>query len=140
MVRTHKITLDEANEYFTECKRWLWAMAKLKEARESGKENLPQGLSIHPEIAPIDLAWHGFVNHTQAYAEFCHHYLGRFIHLQPITQAEYEERNRLAKLDPEKLLKIRQEELKPELSYLYDLLGPEVVALWFKEYPKRPHH
>ncbi len=64
-----KVSEEEANQLFTDLKRFLWLAAVTP-----------------PNTVPtprIDEAWHCFVLYTKDYADFCDTYFGGFLHHAP---------------------------------------------------------
>ncbi len=133
-------TPEDAALLIRELKRWLFACACLKSAKTGQvPDGLPPSLTITPELIPIDRAWHCFLLFTRDYENFCSQRLGVFIHHDPLTE---EERSRFAELrdqNPEAALKVRQDSLRPQLRFIGELLGPDVLKLWFEELPRRFH-
>ena len=124
--RETEYSLEECEALFVEVKRWLWACAVS-----------PQTLIISPELIPIDRGWHCFLLYTKEYQEFCSQFLGRFIHHVPLKSQEIEFFQNQIRENPELALETRRKELQPQLTYLYDLLGAEVLKRWYQEFPKR---
>ena len=89
-------------------------------------------LLISPELELIDEMWHCFLMFTREYTAFCHDYLGRVIHHVPMTSHELLSFESVRATDPERAKKIRQDEIRPQLGYLYDLLGPETLRRWYQ--------
>ena len=121
---------EESEILFRECKRWLWACAKRQEDEHSGK-TVPSQLVISPELGRLDEMWHCFLVFTREYHEFCETRLGHFIHHIPLTSKETAEFDEIRLEDPERAIDMRREQLRPQLEYLYDLLGPDVLAEWY---------
>ena len=129
--REQGLSRPECEELFLECKRWLWACARRDEDHEAGKD-VPRMLLISPELELIDEMWHCFLMFTREYTAFCHDYLGRVIHHVPMTSHELLSFESVRATDPERAKKIRQDEIRPQLGYLYDLLGPETLRRWYQ--------
>jgi len=114
------ITTEEANEIFQELLKWLWLCAKAKYERNQNKIEVPPVLNVQAGIIIIDEIWHIFLLHTRDYEEFCHKYLGTFVHHSPAG---------IERFPPSRL------ETKNQLSYIYDNLGKETLSKWYLNYP-----
>lgn len=125
--RAHPELKKDSHLIFNETLKWLWACT-----HKQGP-----ALIISTEIEVIDLMWHQFILFTKDYSEFCKTYLGQFIHHDPLTTSQLQEFDALRNSDPIAAKKKRQEELKPQLEFLYDLLGAETLTLWYKDFPVR---
>jgi hypothetical protein len=121
---------DESEKIFLELKRWLWACAKRTEDELSGKK-VPTALIISPELKDIDEMWHCFLDRADEYKKFCDEYLGRIIEHHALSTSELEAFEKLCAADPDAALRQRQRELRPQLDYLYDLLGEQVLRNWY---------
>ena len=119
---------------FNETKRWLWACACRVRDEQAGLP-VPAELLISPELTAIDELWHCFILFTEEYERFCRERLGVFIHHRPIKAAELARFEELRRTDPKRALAERQAQLKPQLEYLYDLLGPDVLRDWYQRLP-----
>lgn len=126
----HSASEEESQALFLDCKRWLWACAKNLQDAEQGML-VPKRLLITPELKRLDEMWHCFLLFTREYHEFCERYLGRFIHHIPLTSEELRSFDHLRQLDPKQAREQRRDAVRPQLSYLYDLLGPDVLARWY---------
>lgn len=132
--REFDASCEESEILFRECKRWLWACARRLEDEQSGKP-VPSQLLISPELGRLDEMWHCFLVFTRDYHEFCETYLGRFIHHVPLTAKEIADFDDLRASDPTHAAELRREQLRPQLEYLYDLLGPDVLTEWYRRKP-----
>jgi hypothetical protein len=129
--REKNLSRQESENLFNECKRWLWACARCEEDSAEGLA-APAQLLISPELETIDEMWHCFLMFTREYFGFCEKYLGRIIHHVPLTSTQIEQFDAIRATDPERALRLRREEVRPQLGYLYDLLGPEVLSRWYR--------
>ena len=135
-----RVSAPDAALLCRESRRWLYACARLESLREScPSPQIPDSLSIVPELVPIDLAWHCFLLFTQDYQDFCQKYLGRFIHHQPLTRLQRESFASLREHNPEAALVSRQQQLRPQLMFLGELFGADILNFWFQELPQRFH-
>lgn len=76
--RNHHVTRHYAERMMGQALVFLKAQASIVRARAEGKP----WVRIVPTV-PVDPAWHAFMLRSQAYAEFCSKYAGRFIHHVP---------------------------------------------------------
>lgn len=130
------LSFEDANEIFTETKRWLWLCAKKGQEVKEGRAEF-FAIPLFDEAYAIDLMWHTFILFTQDYFDFCETYFGGYIHHQPKPWAEKQAwRARLA-ADPEKAMEERHEHLRKVYSHFYDELGPEILIRWCEEFPTR---
>jgi len=108
------IALQEILKYF-----WLSKKHQLERSEQPDNESLQFRAAIHAEMKEIDDMWHTFLLFTQDYANFCQDYFGSFIHHDPSVE-EIAQSQEDYKID-----------LQRYLSYIYDLLGPQTLKLWF---------
>lgn len=132
----YNVTMADAEEVFTEMKRWLWICAKRKMAVDGGHVDFIR-VPLFNEVNVIDKMWHTFLLYTQDYAHFCHYYFGFFIHHEPRSKAERLEWQKLIAADPERAWQERKDDLKKVYEYLYDELGPETLLKWCEDFPAR---
>lgn len=132
----HSLSLQDADEIFTELKRWLWLCAKRKIELDAGIGE-PFQIPLFNEANAIDQAWHTFLLFTEDYAFFCENYFGFFIHHNPRPSAERKEWQEEIAANPKKAKQIRRAQLEKVYGYLYDQLGPETLVRWCEEFPKR---
>jgi hypothetical protein len=126
----------DAEEIFTECKRWLWISAKRKVELERGiGESFI--VPLFNEAFAIDLMWHTFLLFTEDYSEFCERHFGFFVHHYPRPRAERLAWAEKIRTDPEGARAERTASLEKVYSYLYDELGPEILVKWCEEFPAR---
>ncbi len=132
----YKISEEDSEDVFREMLRWLWICAKRKHAVESGEaEHL--AVPLFNEARVIDMMWHTFLLYTQAYADFCDHYFGFFIHHQPKSRAERKAWQHVIATDPERARREREAHLKQVYEYLYEELGEATLIKWCEELPAR---
>jgi hypothetical protein len=118
----YAISQDEAQEIFTEMKKWLWLSAQRKIAVRNGQLEDFGSLVIHTGMVVIDELWHVFILHTKDYTDFCERYFGFYIHHSPGSPdflPQSEEKNRA------------------QLNYIWELLGEETLLKWYEGYPVR---
>lgn len=127
-MKNHGVSLPEAQEIFTETKRWLWFAAQ-----RSPSDQLP----LFNDGNPIDLMWHTFLLFTFDYAQFCQKYFGKFVHHYPRLSAEVQEFECRMQENPEKLLQEHKQVLKNMYELIHDELGADVLIRWCEEYPER---
>ena len=122
-VDKYDVTEQEANELFTETKKFLYLSHF-------------ERVFITNDILIIDEMWHNFVLFTSDYQKFCDTYFGHFKHHKPSTKAEKEERE-LKKVENKELVqKEFLENIEWLMSVTYDRLGHETVEKWFEKFPE----
>jgi len=109
---------DEAEEIFDDMKRLVWLVAEHMARGERFRVNLLMRI--------VDEMWHTFVYFTDAYAQFCQQYFGRFIPHRPTTAGE-----RAEILDTNEQLLVRP------FRQATGALGLDVARRWFLTYPTR---
>ena len=129
-------TAEDCESIFTETKRWLWACARRAEDEKNGK-SVPLSLLISPELTVMDGMWHCFLSSEKMYNDFCNGTLGSFVEHIPMTEDQIRKFDKLRSKNPEAALLLRQQEIRPQLDYLYDLVGPDVIRRWYLEFPAR---
>lgn len=130
------VSQGDAEEIFTECKRWLWLCAKRKRELESGRgESFV--VPLFNEAFAIDLMWHTFLLFTEDYARFCEQKFGFFVHHYPRPRAERLAWQEKIRTDPEGARAERSASLERVYASLYDELGPEILVKWCEEFPAR---
>jgi hypothetical protein len=132
----HGVSLDDAEELFTETKRWLWLCCHQRRASERG-EGRYVAVPLLSEARAVDLMWHTFLLFTRDYAAFCEKYFGFFVHHNPQTRKEAEDWQTQLDSDRQGALRERKAVLKPAYELIYDVLGKDVLIRWVEEYPKR---
>ena len=132
----HSVSVSDAQEIFTETKRWLWICAKRKVMVDNGEIDF-MPFPLFNEANAIDLMWHTFLLYTQDYADFCNQYFGFFIHHQPRSRAERLEWQKTIQENPDYAREVRKETLRKSYEYLYDEIGPEILVKWCEEFPAR---
>ena len=86
----HDVSFEEAEDIFTETKRWLWYRGKLIHDAKSNNKILKQSFIDIPLLI-IDEMWHTFILFTKDYRLFCQNYLYTFIDHNPTTKTEKDE-------------------------------------------------
>lgn len=127
----YKLSFRQANDVFTETKRWLWLCARAL-VQPSG----PQPLFIigMKELGMIDEMWHTFLLFTPVYAEFCEHHFGRFIHHLPSTRDEQERARARRRADPEGYEREQLAAFRKEIAFVGQELGAATLRKWFTTY------
>lgn len=113
-MRETGLDASDADEIFTEMKRWLWLCGTSPDAP----------VNMVGEAFVIDEMWHTFLLFTRDYADFCERFFGRFIHHMPKTSEQ--------RSDPDWRVG-----LKRDYELIYDRLGPATLIKWCHEFPKR---
>lgn len=116
-VTLYDMPLEEADELFTETKKFLWACAMTPH-------------SMMPTTI-IDKMWHNFILFTPDYADFCNRYFGYFVHHLPADK-EFERAK-----DPNGFRERAQSGFIQQITTLNDLFGPETILEWYLEHPLR---
>lgn len=134
-LKTHRDKTGYSEErvftLFRQVKRWLWACASRSRDQIAGKP-VPKTLVITPELKELDELWHTFMECKEEYSEFCIQNFGYEVQHFPLCETELESFRELRQRDPGEARRLRREQLRPQLEYLYDLLGPEVLKAWYK--------
>lgn len=120
--------IEEAEQIFLDCKRYLWLAATMEERRLTDPDT--PDIFITEGIKIVDEMWHAFIIYTELYERFCKKYLGRFIH-HPPTLHKYN-RN-VETLGKEKSVELLVGEM---VECTYELLGEETAIRWFDTYFK----
>ena len=131
-----KVSVADAEEIFTETKRWLWICARRKVAVERG-EAVFVTFPLFNEARIIDLMWHTFLLYTEDYADFCERYFGFFVHHKPKPRAERLAWQERIAADPEGARREREHSLKIVYESLYDELGEDTLIKWCEDFPRR---
>lgn len=132
----HNVPLSDAEEIFTETKRWLWLTAKLTHEIETGVRE-PFKIPLFNEAYAIDLMWHTFLLYTKEYADFCQKYFGFFLHHAPTSMQERAEWKQFMESNPEGAWQQRRDSLEKVYGYIYDELGPAALKKWCEEFPEK---
>lgn len=120
---------EEAELIFEDCQRFLWLVAK-KDQERLNDPSVPD-IFISKGMRIIDEMWHCFILYTEFYTNFCHKYLGGFIHHPPLIHKFYENEKKIGK---ERSNEILVSEL---IDCVYEELGEEVAVRWFDTYVKK---
>ena len=126
----------DAEDIFTETKRWLWLCGRQIELFQTQKK-APLMIPLLSEVNAVDLMWHTFLLFSRDYAEFCEKYFGFFIHHAPQTRADQQAWSAQVSADPNKARAIRRESLREVYEFIHDELGADVLMRWCEEYPVR---
>lgn len=128
---SYPIEPADAEEIFTEVKRWLWlggSRVRLHARRR---------LLVTPPMAALDEMWHCFVLYTQDYAEFCSRFFGHFIHHGPVTLAEKTRARRRMEKDPEGYARAFARQMEWQYRFIARQLGEETLRKWYIELPSK---
>ena len=121
--KLYDVTPAEAEELFTEVKKWLWL------------NNLPRAVSI-PVTSPMhmmDEMWHNFILLTRDYEHFCREYLGRFLHHGPTRKQDMDKHRQ----DPAGAQRAFDKSLRAAMAFTFDNLGEETLWKWHVYLPAR---
>jgi hypothetical protein len=121
--KLYDVTWAEAEDLFTETKKWLWLC---------GLPDAPR-LPILSSMHILDEMWHNFVLFTQDYQSFCDTYFGRFMHHNPTRES----RDQAPSTDVETHRRTRERELQAALRFTYDRLGEQTLWKWHVYHPMR---
>jgi hypothetical protein len=130
----YAVSEAEAEDIFTETKRWLWLVAH---AITTPGAPLPLTLIGLEELGVVDEMWHTFMLFSEAYTEFCQRYFGWYIHHMPTTLAEQERVLAERQRDPEGFDRARLAEFREQARFVGETLGPEIVRKWYNEYGRK---
>lgn len=120
-MKSFSVSNTESQEIFKEMLRWIWYC------------NSPQSVgyrSIDSSILIIDEMWHTFILYTKEYHNFCHEYLGYYLHHSPTKKSDAIE---FKKQTRKEVLEIK----KTQYELVYDLLGKNVFINWYQTYPEK---
>lgn len=115
--REFNIPLCDAERLFVQMLKWLWIGMYHKADENKSK---PKELAIFPPIIVLDEMWHCFILCTRAYREFCDVYFGQYIDHEPHVGPSDEKADRTL--------------FKENIRYISDVMGDEVVTLWYGVY------
>lgn len=132
----HEVAATDAEEIFTEIKRWLWLCAKRTIDERDGKKEVFV-VPLFNEAYAIDLMWHTFLLFTEDYAKFCQDYFGFFVHHRPRPESEREAWLTKVAADPEGAKLERRANLRKVYEYIIRELGEETLRRWCEEFPKK---
>jgi hypothetical protein len=123
----HGFSISDAEEIFTETKKWLWLCAAEPDAK----------IPLLSEARAVDEMWHTFLLFTDAYAKFCDSNFGFFVHHFPRTRAEKESWDQQIAADPEAARSERRKLLRGAYEIICDRLGTETLQKWCEDFPAR---
>lgn len=124
------VSAAEAEELFTETKKFLWLIALAR-----GRRMRTPAVTDH--IMVLDEMWHNFVLFTLEYRQYCDALYGFYVDHAPTTRSERELAAQRELEQPALVLTEWKAELRDQLSFIYDELGEETVVRWYETYPKR---
>lgn len=122
---SYPIDPADAEDLFTETKRWLW-LSMLERGRRPW-------LAVTYSMFAIDEMWHTFLMFTRDYAEFCFRFFGEYIHHQPTHRREQRRAERLAQKDPEAFARSFRRKMERQYRYVARHLGEETLRKWYIE-------
>ena len=118
------VSQAEAESIFNETKKFLFLSKQ-------------PGIFIPDELLILDEMWHNFILFTYEYHQFCEEYFGYYLHHAPATRKDKDQQTQSLIADPEKVKEAFHDKLSLLISTVYDVLGPETVVTWFKDYPEK---
>ncbi|WP_291960115.1 hypothetical protein [Maribacter sp.] len=124
---------EEAIELFRDTLRWLYAIDLNNKLFTSGEIDFTIG--INDDLLILDEMWHNFILFTKEYDSFCNDYFGYFIHHQPMTKIKSIQENDEIISNYENIQNERKLFFKKQYSFIYDLLGKDILVKWHKEWP-----
>jgi hypothetical protein len=130
------VSFKDAEEVYIETLRWLWLCAYRLSDYQQGKVDTPR-MPLASQAQVIDLMWHTFLLFSKDYSEFCETHFGFLLHHFPLSRADKAQLAEELATDPEAFREKRVAQLEPVYSYIYDVLGPEVLVRWMEEFPER---
>lgn len=119
----YNISHTEAQEIFTETKKWLWLAANTHSSND-------KGVFIDEPLMIIDEMWHNFILHTKQYYEFCMTKFKRIIHHVPTPKLQQQKLKKLSHSSYETLI-------KDQYQLIYDHLGPETLVKWYDTFANK---
>ncbi|MDI1434591.1 glycine-rich domain-containing protein [Polyangium sorediatum] len=119
----------DAEEIFTETKRWLWLIGQKSKLRSRRR------LLVTQPMAALDEMWHCFLLFTQNYGAFCARFFGQFIHHEPVTLAEKARARRRMQKDPEGFARAFARQMEWQYEFVAEHLGEETLRRWYVELP-----
>lgn len=128
------ISKADAEEIFTETKRWLWLCADEMETSANG---IGSRIPLLSEARVIDLMWHTFLLFTREYAAFCQKYFGFFVHHQPRTHVEKMAWEHRVAEDRDAALAEKRATLRAGYLIVCDRLGQTTLKKWCEDFPAR---
>lgn len=128
---SYPIDRADAEEIFTEMKRWLWLVGY------RGSLGGRRQLIVTQPMAALDEMWHCFVLFTSDYTKFCQRFFGRFIHHQPVTLAEKARARRSMQKDPEGLARTVARQMEWQYAFIAEHLGEDTLRKWYVELPEK---
>lgn len=128
---SYPIDPADAEEIFTEVKRWLWLTGYKTTLRSRRR------LVVTRPMAALDEMWHCFVLFTQDYVEFCFRFFGQFIHHYPVTLAEKTRTRRRMQKDPEGFARAFARQMEWQYGFIAEQLGEETLRKWYVELPSK---
>jgi len=129
------VSVEEAEEYFEEMKKWLWVSAYSIFEKDQGKEVPP--LAIGHSMLLLDEMWHTFILFTMDYRKFCFKYFGFYLNHGPTPPSEKESMAKEFEADPEAFKAKIEDDFRKQYSFIYDHLGEETLVRWYSDWTDR---
>jgi hypothetical protein len=126
-VDQYGVSEAEAEELFTETKKWLWL---------NTRADAP-ALVVTFEMKMLDEMWHNFALFTPDYAKYCQDCFGAYVHHVPTNSTEKQRARDDFRRDPDATAERRHRELAPQYENIYDKLGEDTLIKWQVELPLR---
>lgn len=125
--KVFQVPFEEADDIFTEVKKWLWV----------GRLRQPERLLIHGPLRIIDEMWHNFILFTRDYVTYCDEVYGGYVHHAPVTRRELEAHaRRVASLDMRGRARERRRQVA-QMRFIATHLGVDTLRKWYVEYPSK---
>jgi hypothetical protein len=121
----YPIDRADAEDIFTEMKRWLWLMMR---DREGGR-----WLSVTHSMFAIDEMWHAFLMYTADYTAFSFDFFGEYVHHFPSTTRDKERASRRAQKDPDAFARAEARRMERQYRYVARHLGEDTLRKWYVE-------
>lgn len=122
----YRVTKEEAQDIFTETKKWLWLAACNRE----------RNLIIDNSLLIIDEMWHNFLLHSKLYYEYCIKKLKKLVHHVPTTDKEKRQFKEEVKHNPTVAL-AQEKTIKNQYSLIYDQLGAKTLVKWYDTFANK---
>ncbi len=130
-IERYQVSKQEAEDIFTETKKWLWLASKKSEIND-GKP-----LFIDSPLMIIDEMWHNFILHTSHYYRYCSEKFNKIIHHIPTPSNQKEAFKKAMKENSQKTLDTYAEQLDNQCDFIYDHLGSETLIKWYETFPEK---
>jgi hypothetical protein len=121
----------DAEDIFTETKRWLWLLMLKADLRGSKQ------LVVTGDMFALDEMWHCFLVFTLDYSEFCRRFFGQFAHHLPVTLAAKARHMKRAEKDPAGVARAHVQRMERQYRCIAEHLGEETLRKWYVELPAK---